>query len=250
MLHFLESITRWEAFGLFLFENVIIVVVTLLISNWLTYGLSIKQLSKLVDTLTSKEVLLAFTSVIINTIITYAGYECWKSGYIQFDESISYRIVVDSLILILTMDAVMFFLHYIVHRTFLYSIVHKLHHMYTNPQPIDLFVLHPFETFSFGSLWVILLLVFPANLYAVILYLILNVIFGMLGHMNIELFPANWVRIPIVKQIATATFHYQHHQNEQYNFGFYTTFWDSLFGTLAPDYMEQFQRNREQSKER
>lgn len=191
-----------------------------------------------------KEVAAAAVSVLINTVITYLGYRCWLSGLIRFDETFSYRIVTDLLVLILVMDIVMYLLHLLVHRTFLYGLVHKLHHFYTNPQPIDLFVLHPFETLSFGSLWVVFLLVFPANIYAVVLYLIFNVTFGMSGHMQTELFPSYWLGNRFLRCIATTTFHHQHHQNEKHNFGFYTTIWDRLFGTLAPDYVQQFTINK------
>jgi sterol desaturase/sphingolipid hydroxylase (fatty acid hydroxylase superfamily) len=70
-------------------------------------------------------------------------------------------------------------------------------------------------------------------------------VFGMLGHLSIEPFPRYWLRIPGLKLICTSTFHYIHHQNGNYNFGFYTTIWDRIGNTLAPDYKEQFLKNKE-----
>lgn len=243
MLQFLRELHPIEAFALFLAENFLIVVLTVLLSYGLSHGFAFGGFFQTLRRTSLREIGYTSLSILINSLITYAGYECWMRGWIHFNEAFSYRIVTDSLVLIFAMDAVMFFLHWVVHRTFLYKIVHTLHHEYTHPQAIDLFVLHPLETLSFGSLWVLLLLVFPANIYAVVIYLTLNVTFGMLGHMEVELFPKNWLRLPVLRFVATATFHYQHHAQEQYNFGFYTTLWDSLFGTLAPDYQQQFERS-------
>ena len=110
--------------------------------------------------------------------------------------------------------------------------MHGLHHQAVDPKPIDLFVLHPVETLCFGGLWLILLMVYPFNVYAIILYLTVNVIFGMLGHLGIEPLPQKIRNNGLLKYLGTSTFHHQHHQDVQHNFGFYTTLWDRLFGTL------------------
>ena len=47
-------------------------------------------------------------------------------------------------------------------------------------------------------------------------------------------------RIPLLNLIGTSTFHAEHHENQKYNFGFYTLFWDYLFGTLEPDYFQRY----------
>lgn len=110
--------------------------------------------------------------------------------------------------------------------------MHLLHHEAIDPKPIDLFVLHPVETICFGGLWLALLIVHPFNLYAMILYLIVNVLFGMLGHLGIEPLPEKLRKAPVLKYIGTSTFHHQHHRDVEHNFGFYTSVWDRLFGTL------------------
>jgi sterol desaturase/sphingolipid hydroxylase (fatty acid hydroxylase superfamily) len=40
------------------------------------------------------------------------------------------------------------------------------------------------------------------------------------------------VNIPFVHYISTSTFHAEHHQDADHNFGFYTLIWDRLFVTL------------------
>ena len=48
------------------------------------------------------------------------------------------------------------------------------------------------------------------------------------------------VNIPFVHYISTSTFHAEHHQDADHNFGFYTLIWDRLFVTLSPDYVRDF----------
>ena len=72
------------------------------------------------------------------------------------------------------------------------------------------------------------------------LYLILNVVFGTVGHLGVEPIPARWVGMPLIGQVAGASFHTQHHQDKEHNFGFYTLIWDRLFGTVRSDYAEVF----------
>jgi sterol desaturase/sphingolipid hydroxylase (fatty acid hydroxylase superfamily) len=155
----------------------------------------------------------------------------WKNNIIHIGTNISWMIILDFLLLFLAMDLLMFIFHYIIHKTFLFKVVHQLHHQSTDPSPIDLFVLHPIETIAFGSLWLILLMLYPFNIYAIIIYLVINVLFGLIGHLGIEPLPGKIRNLPVIKYLGTSTFHHNHHQDVQHNFGFYTSIWDRLLKT-------------------
>lgn len=101
-----------------------------------------------------------------------------------------------------------------------------------HPEPIDLFVLHPVETLAFGTLWLGLLVSYPFNTYAIIIYLAANLLFGLVGHLGIEPLPERFRRLPVLKFIGTSTFHHGHHEDPDHNYGFYTNIWDRLFRTL------------------
>ncbi|MFL5753528.1 MAG: sterol desaturase family protein [Bacteroidia bacterium] len=236
MPEFIYKLSPFNAAAIFFFENLLIILLVVLIGFLIR-----KKISRGIPFhLTGKELLFATFTLLINTGITFLGFILWKKKIIVFHTDLSLAILPDFLVLFLSMDLAMYFLHLFIHHTALYRPVHGLHHDYHEPSPIDLFVLNPVETFSFGSLWLILIFFYPCNIYAVVIYLVLNVLFGMLGHLSVEPFPANWMRIPLANLICTSTFHYQHHKLEKYNFGFYTILWDKIFGTLAPDYKEQF----------
>ena len=53
-------------------------------------------------------------------------------------------------------------------------------------------------------------------------------------------------RFPIFKYLGTSTFHAEHHEHLNYNYGFYTLIWDKLFGTLDPEYVDRFSQASEQ----
>lgn len=168
---------------------------------------------------------------VLNTVVTYTGYWLWKHGVIGIEMDVSWRIWLDFIVLFFAMDLLMFVFHIGIHKTFLYKAVHQLHHDAVDPKPIDLFVLHPVETMGFGSLWLLLLMVFPFNIYAVIIYLVVNVIFGVVGHLGVEPLPEKVRQWPVIRYLGTSDFHHGHHRDVAYNFGFYTSIWDRLFKT-------------------
>lgn len=191
------------------------------------YGMPSHQISK-------KEWQLATMTVVINSIITYTGALAWKCGFIHISFSWSLWSLADIIILLLAMDFLMYIFHYAIHHTALYRYIHGMHHEAVDPTPIDLFILHPVETIGFGTLWLALLVVGNFNIWGIVIYLALNVIFGIIGHLGFEplkqdstmgKFAAKW--------LGTSAFHHQHHKDINGNFGFYTSIWDRLFGTYS-----------------
>jgi sterol desaturase/sphingolipid hydroxylase (fatty acid hydroxylase superfamily) len=73
-----------------------------------------------------------------------------------------------------------------------------------------------------------------------LIYLTVNTLFGVLGHVGVEPLPDAWARWPVLRRIGTSTFHARHHQQPGTNYGFYTALWDRIFGTLDPDYAKGF----------
>ncbi|MGC4031889.1 MAG: sterol desaturase family protein [Tepidisphaeraceae bacterium] len=139
--------------------------------------------------------------------------------------------VLDALILLVVMDFAMYVLHRIAHHRLLFPLVHRTHHRYDRPRPLNLFVLNPFEVLGFGTLWLAVLCLYSFTWLGMILFLVLNLAFGTIGHLGVEPFPRSWKRLPIIKHMGSSTFHADHHQDEHVNFGFYTDIWDRLFRT-------------------
>lgn len=114
------------------------------------------------------------------------------------------------------------------------------HHLYDKPRPLTLFALNPVEALGFGAMLVLVCLLYPVSALGLTIYVVLNVLFGLVGHIGVEPLPPRWLALPGLRYISTSTFHAEHHDDGHHNFGFYTLVWDRLFGTLAPNYAADF----------
>lgn len=232
MQQFLQSFTtlpEWLIVAIFLAENVLLTVLVLALGRNIQRRLWLQVVTSIAAT--RNEWIICAGTTALNTVVTYAGYWLWKQGLIAISYEVSWTVTTHFLLLFMAMDLLMFLFHYLIHKTFLYRAVHRLHHQAIHPKPIDLFILHPVETLCFGALWLFLLMIFPFNIYAIILYLILNLAFGLTGHLGIEPLPVTIRQWPLLRYLGTSTFHHDHHEHEGYNFGFYTNLWDRLFNT-------------------
>ena len=223
-------------------ENVVIFVVVLMVGHWLVKRYQQHPITEPPDPLSLTEVLLALSCVFLNAVVTVAGIMLWRSGLIHVRFETDLLVIMDTIVLFMAMDLAMYVFHRVAHHPLLYPIVHSTHHRFENPRPLTLFVLNPAETLGFGILWLILLMIYPASWLGIILYLTLNIVFGLVGHLGVEPMPGAWVKLPLVKTISTSTFHAEHHLDKDHNFGFYTLIWDRLFGTLSPDYLVDFNK--------
>ncbi|WP_106605559.1 sterol desaturase family protein [Chitinophaga ginsengisoli] len=232
MQQFLQSfatLSEWLIGAVFLVENVLLTVLVLVLGRNIQRRLSPQTVTPIAAT--RNEWIICAGTNMLNTVVTYAGYWLWKQGFITISYEVSWKVITHFLLLFMAMDLLMFLFHYLIHKTFLYRAVHGLHHQAIHPKPMDLFILHPVETVCFGGLWLFLLMLFPFNIYAIILYLTLNLAFGLTGHLGIEPLPAAIRQWPVLRYLGTSTFHHEHHEYVGYNFGFYTNLWDRLFGT-------------------
>jgi sterol desaturase/sphingolipid hydroxylase (fatty acid hydroxylase superfamily) len=144
--------------------------------------------------------------------------------------------------MLLAMDCGMYCTHRLAHLPPLYRLFHTFHHRHETTYPLSLFVLHPLEVLGFGLLMLVFLLVYPMSGPGLVAYLVLNVLWGTLGHSGVEPFPSATQKSPGLSLLGTSTFHAEHHEAPGFNYGFYTLIWDRLFGTLHPDYRNRFLR--------
>jgi sterol desaturase/sphingolipid hydroxylase (fatty acid hydroxylase superfamily) len=220
--------------------NVVTFTVCIVLGEWIAGALSRHRITPVAPPVTRPESLLAALCVTVNALVAVAGAMLWRGGMIRLHASAPFAVLVDTLVLLFAMDASMYALHRVAHHPLVFRFVHGVHHQYENPRPLTLFVLHPLEVLGFGTLWIIVLTLYHASVLGITCYLTLNLYFGLLGHLGVEPLPAAWLRLPLLRYVSTGTFHAEHHQEREYNFGFYTVIWDRLFGTLDPAYAADF----------
>jgi lathosterol oxidase len=162
------------------------------------------------------------------------GWWLWRSGFLVVRRDEGVRALLDAGVLLLMMDLGMYASHRLAHLPGIYSLLHSTHHQYARPRPLDLFVLNPLEVLGFGGLWLAVLWLYPSSWLGIVVYLSLNLAFGLIGHLGVEPFPRSWDGHRVLGLLGTSTFHAGHHRDGRGNFGFYTLIWDRLFGTLHP----------------
>lgn len=244
-VQFFASLREMSIIGVMIWaavENLLILVIVLVMGKFLVHRYQNQRVTQAPEPLTSLEIGLAASCVFLNTVITIIGVMLWQSEviHVHFDANVLMTIA-DTVILFFAMDFAMYVFHRMAHHPQLYPIIHMTHHRFENPRPLNLFVLNPFETLGFGSLWLLVLVIHPASWLGIIIYLTLNIVFGLVGHLGVEPMPDQWIKLPFVRYISTSTFHAEHHVDKDHNYGFYTLIWDRLFGTISPDYTDDFQ---------
>lgn len=238
--NYLWNCSLFQISAISLLINLFILVSSLGCGSVLVKLFAYARVTQKPDSISRQEVLLTASTVILNSLITVLGWILWKNGIIVIKPSISIWSLADLFVLFCVMDFCMYFLHRIAHIPFLFEILHKTHHNYKNVHPITLFVLNPLENLSFGFLWLIVISVYSSSWFGISIYLTLNLLFGLIGHLGVEPLPKNLAFHPILKIFTTSTFHAEHHQFPDSNFGFYTTIWDKLLKTISPFYVSHF----------
>jgi len=234
---FLDRFARMsigEASGWSLLENVFLFLLSIGIGELLVLGFADRRVSPPPPELQRREVLLAISCVLMNTLVTIAGWTLWRGGIIVIRRDSGVRAWLDVAVLLVVMDFAMYVTHRLAHLPWIYPILHRTHHDYDSPRPLSLFVLNPLEVIGFGGLFLAVVSVYHASWLGMVVYMTLNLAFGTLGHLGVEPCPGRWLRMPGLKLVGSSTFHAGHHQRRASNFGFYTTVWDRLFGTLDP----------------
>jgi len=191
---YLNSLSLISLFLLFLLENISLAVIAVTLG--FVFDDLVKEMMRLI---TKQEIYWACSTIFFNTVVTVTGYLLFKYGFIVFHLDFDLiEILVDLVVLTLAMPHLglwhternlLSLFHWAVRKlSFLYT-YHDLHHHYSTPTAISLFVLHPIEVLGFGALWLFLLNGIDFSIYAVMLYLTFNVAMGIIGHLRKEFVP-------------------------------------------------------------
>ncbi|QWT87353.1 sterol desaturase family protein [Chryseobacterium sp. PCH239] len=186
------------------------------------------QLQEKNHPVTRSDFYLSLLTIGCNSFVMLFGAFLWKKGWIVPGQTESViGIIAEVAVLLLLMDFLMYLFHFAAHLPLVYKVLHGKHHEHISTNFLSLFVLHPLETIGFGLMMLVLLVGHDFSVISISIYLLLNLIWGTIGHLNREFFPSSFDRF----FVGTTRFHNQHHLDESKNFGFYTSIWDRLFRT-------------------
>ncbi len=128
-------------------------------------------------------------------------------------------------------DTYFYWTHRLIHSQPLFKIIHLVHHKSTNPSPWTSYAFHPLEALIQALIMPIIVVIFPIQKFALIIYFLLQFLHNIYGHLGYELLPSFIRDSSIGRLLNTSIIHNKHHKNIQGNFGLYFTFWDRLMRT-------------------
>lgn len=168
-----------------------------------------------------------------NALVFIAGFTLWQRDVLRVSDSTNIFLIASEVVfLVIAMDFLMYIFHRVAHLPLFYKLFHLRHHQHQSTNAISLFVLHPAEALGFGGLFVLVLFIYPFSYLAIAIYLFINLLWGTIGHLDKEILPERFSALLQSGFLGTTRFHNDHHKLPHYNYGFYTVFWDRLFGTL------------------
>ncbi len=213
-----------------LFKNSYTFWVLLILANLAMYFLAIvisfswsKMYNHQTLALSKQDVYNSIKVLTINILVAIPGYLLFKNGNINF---ITEKYFINHFILLyIGFDFLMYVLHVISHYVWPFKKFHKKHHSHKCFNAISLYVMEPVESLLFGLLLTAFALLCSLNLYSFLLFIFLNWLLGVIGHLN-----TRSTKQPLL--FCNHIFHKTHHQYDNKNFGFYTVIWDKIFGTI------------------
>ncbi len=144
------------------------------------------------------------------------------------------------LLTLLVHDTYFYWMHRAMHHPVLFGMIHKVHHLSTNPSPWAAMAFHPLEAVLEFAIIAIVPFLYPIHPLAIGLFLLLMMVYNVYGHLGYELYPKGFAGSRLGKWINTSVNHNQHHQFFNGNYGLYFLWWDRWMGTIRTDYEEQF----------
>jgi sterol desaturase/sphingolipid hydroxylase (fatty acid hydroxylase superfamily) len=117
-----------------------------------------------------------------------------------------------------------------------FPLVHRIHHLSTNPTPWTSYAFHPAESVVQALGVVLIVFVVPMHPLALVAFQTISIAVNVYGHSGYELYPRGWSRHPLGRWINTSVAHNAHHATARHNYGLYFLWWDRWMGTLDPGY--------------
>lgn len=128
-------------------------------------------------------------------------------------------------------DSWFYWTHRLMHRPWLFSRAHAVHHASRPPTAWAAMSFHPWEALTGAIVIPALVLIIPIHVAALAVVLSVMTLMGVTNHMGWELFPRIIVRGVVGNWLITATHHQRHHDEYRGNYGLYFRVWDRLCGT-------------------
>lgn len=225
MLNWFENISFWQFLAVLAAANVL-----MYLGSWglvfLIQYFANRTLNRQQAQVSPSDYWLSMLIVLINIAVGIPGWWLWKQGVISLVVKPLFPTLLDLFLIFLYFDFSMYVLHRTMHIGWLYRHFHSRHHDHVDVNGISFYLMNPLEALGFAIFLIMFLTICPFSFDALMIYLFINWLYGTMGHSGITI--RNRV---LAWCVGDTEFHHIHHSQLVGNYGFYTGFWDRLFGT-------------------
>lgn len=184
-----------------------------------------------------REIKLTISTITIYSLTGLAMYFLYINGYTKLYFNISqfgfFYLIISVPAMVLIHDTYFYWTHRLLHISFFFKLIHRSHHLSTNPCPWTALSFHPIEAVIQGAIALIIILVIPSHPLALFIFLAYSVITNMLGHTGIELVSYKQFFSKWFWWSNSSKLHNDHHRYSKDNYGLYFTLWDTFMKTLS-----------------
>lgn len=138
--------------------------------------------------------------------------------------------------------------HRLLHTRWLFRHVHGLHHRSRHPSPWAAYAFHPVEAFVNALVTPLALLVVPLHIGVLLAFAVHQITRNAHGHAAVETMPRGFTTHWLGGRFTTTTHHHLHHETAKGNYGLWFTWWDRVFKTENPQYLQRFAQVTSQAK--
>ena len=190
-----------------------------------------------------REITFSISTTLVFSLVGFGVYAGSQTGVFRIyggELPGASRMLLEFVGLVLMHDAYFYWAHRMMHTRSLFRWVHRLHHKSRTPTPWAAYAFAPPEALLEAGILPLAGLLMPVHELTVLMFLTHMIMRNVIGHAGVELFPAWWLRVPLLCTITTTTHHDLHHSHGGYNFGLYFTWWDRWMKTEHPSYADCF----------
>lgn len=191
-----------------------------------------------------REVTYSISTILIFASVGLVTFHATRAGWLRLYHDVDrygWTYATASVgIAIVIHDAYFYWTHRAMHHPKLFPLVHRVHHLSTNPSPWAAYAFHPLEALVEALVAPLILSILPMHGAAFFVFLVYMIVMNVLGHLGIELYPNGWTR-RWTRWLSTTTHHNLHHRDFEGNYGLYFTWWDRWFSTQHADYDATFE---------
>jgi Delta7-sterol 5-desaturase len=191
-----------------------------------------------------REILCSLRTLVIFGLIAggivYAALGGWTRMYIRIERYGWTWYFASIVIGIFVHDAYFYWTHRLMHHPRLFRVVHRTHHLSSNPSPWAAYSFSAWEAVVQAGIAPLLIFTMPMHPLAFSTVMIWQIGINVVGHCGYELYPRWFLRSWWGCFFNTTTHHAQHHELHRTNFSLYFNIWDRLMGTNHRQYAERF----------